>query len=152
MVSGGREAARKRLRELWQQVADTAISACCHGFSPFCLPCGSGRTRRPTSFLSAPEGVAAQFWSPYSMGPNSPTRWTRWSAIWISPMSAPGGPKLFVGATNVRTGKVRVFHGGQVAPEALLASACLPEAFQAVEIKGEAYWDGGFTGNPSPGR
>ncbi len=54
-----------------------------------------------------------------------------------------------LGATNVRTGKVRVFKGQEVTPEALMASACLPTVFQAVEIGGEAYWDGGYTGNPS---
>jgi NTE family protein len=59
------------------------------------------------------------------------------------------GPALFIGATNVRTGKAHVFSGQKITPQALLASACLPTVFQAVEIDGEAYWDGGFTGNPS---
>ena len=55
---------------------------------------------------------------------------------------------MFIGATNVRSGKVKVFQGAEIGPDALLASACLPTLFRAVEIAGEAYWDGGYTGNP----
>ena len=57
--------------------------------------------------------------------------------------------KLFISATNVRTGKIRVFERHEIVPEAVLASGCLPFMFQAVEIEGEAYWDGGYMGNPA---
>ncbi len=57
--------------------------------------------------------------------------------------------KLFVTATNVRTGRGRVFHNAELTPDVLLASACLPTMFQAVEIDGDAYWDGGYAGNPT---
>ncbi len=56
---------------------------------------------------------------------------------------------LFISATNVKTGKVKVFAKEDLRVEHLLASACLPQLFQAVEIDGEHYWDGGFMGNPS---
>jgi NTE family protein len=56
---------------------------------------------------------------------------------------------LFISATNVRTGQVRVFHNEEITPEVVLASSCLPNLFQAVEIDGEHYWDGGYMGNPS---
>jgi NTE family protein len=56
--------------------------------------------------------------------------------------------KLYLSATNVRTGKVKVFDNDEIGAEAVLASACLPLLFQAVEIDGEAYWDGGYMGNP----
>ncbi|PZX18506.1 NTE family protein [Palleronia aestuarii] len=64
------------------------------------------------------------------------------------------GPALFICATNVRTGKIRVFAGDAITPEAILASACLPTIFKAVEIlepdgRLEAYWDGGYSGNPA---
>jgi NTE family protein len=59
-----------------------------------------------------------------------------------------GGPRLFVSATNVLTGKIRVFSGSEITADAVLASACLPDIFQAVEIGGEYYWDGGYMGNP----
>jgi NTE family protein len=57
--------------------------------------------------------------------------------------------KLRICATNVRTGKIKIFSNGQITPDVLLASACLPSVFQAVEIDGEHYWDGGYMGNPA---
>lgn len=61
-----------------------------------------------------------------------------------------GGPvKLFITATNVRTGRGRVFRRHEITADVLLASACLPTLYRAVEIGGEAYWDGGFSGNPT---
>jgi NTE family protein len=58
------------------------------------------------------------------------------------------GLKLFIAATNVFTGKIRVFSEKEVTLDAVMASACLPQLYQAVEIDGEPYWDGGFMGNP----
>ena len=57
--------------------------------------------------------------------------------------------KVFVAATNVRTGRGEIFSGERLCPDAVMASACLPTLFQAVEIDGERYWDGGFSGNPA---
>jgi NTE family protein len=57
--------------------------------------------------------------------------------------------KLFITATNVRTGRGRVFRNAEISPDVLMASACLPQMFQAVEIEGDPYWDGGFAGNPT---
>ena len=57
--------------------------------------------------------------------------------------------KLFITATNVRTGRGHVFKNDAVSPDVLLASACLPTMFQAIEIDGEPYWDGGYSGNPT---
>ncbi len=57
--------------------------------------------------------------------------------------------RLYISATNVRSGKIRVFHNGEMSPDAILASACLPYIFKAVEIDGEHYWDGGYMGNPA---
>lgn len=58
-------------------------------------------------------------------------------------------PHLFVSATNVETGKIRVFQDAELSIDVLLASACLPTLFQAIEIDGQPYWDGGYTGNPA---
>lgn len=58
-------------------------------------------------------------------------------------------PQLFLNATNVRTGKIKVFETPRISIDAVLASACLPPYFQAVEIDGEHYWDGGYLGNPA---
>ena len=57
--------------------------------------------------------------------------------------------KLFLSATNVRTGKVRMFENHEIGPDQVLASGCLPFMFHTVEIEGEAYWDGGYMGNPA---
>ena len=57
--------------------------------------------------------------------------------------------KLFISATHVKTGKVRVFNTAELSIDVALASACLPQLFKAVEIEGEHYWDGGYMGNPS---
>ncbi len=58
-------------------------------------------------------------------------------------------PKLFIAATNVRTGKARIFQRPEMTAEMVMASACLPTMFQAVEVDGEFYWDGGYMGNPT---
>ena len=55
---------------------------------------------------------------------------------------------LFVGATNVQTGRIRVFQNAELTADHVLASACLPLLFKAVMIDGQPYWDGGYTGNP----
>ena len=60
----------------------------------------------------------------------------------------PGAPAVVVAATRVQTGEVRLFRGAEVTVDALLASACLPQLFPAIEIDGEPYWDGGYTSNP----
>ena len=63
--------------------------------------------------------------------------------------SLEGVPKLFVCATNVRTGKGEIFTDSRLSADAIMASACLPQLYKAVEIEGEHYWDGGFSGNPA---
>src|SRR5215472_15027575 len=64
-------------------------------------------------------------------------------------LNHPPAPHLFLNATNIRTGKIKMFETPKISVEAVLASACLPPYFQAVEIDGEHYWDGGYLGNPA---
>jgi NTE family protein len=64
-------------------------------------------------------------------------------------LAAYKGVKVFVLATKVSTGKAEIFSGKRLTAPAVMASACLPTVFRAVEIEGEAYWDGGFSGNPA---
>src|SRR5215475_8303020 len=63
--------------------------------------------------------------------------------------ASPLAPQLFLNATNIRTGKIKVFQTPTITVDSVLASACLPPYFQAVEIDGEHYWDGGYLGNPA---
>jgi NTE family protein len=57
--------------------------------------------------------------------------------------------KLFLAATHVETGKIKIFHNEEITPDALMATTCLPTMFHAVEVDGECYWDGGFIANPA---
>lgn len=151
LVAGGREAARKRLRRLWDDIADIGdFRVLLPWFQPFLPMMRVVQDVTEALMPVSPQGMAAQIYSPYS-----------WGSAWRNPLEpvirdldfshvcTAAGPALFIGATNVRTGKARIFRGDEITPEALMASACLPSVFQAVEIGGEAYWDGGFAGNPS---
>ena len=91
--------------------------------------------------------------SPYQLNPTpydlNPLRQVVESAIDTEVLRTGKGPKLFISATSVRTGKPRVFKREEVTADVLLASACLPQFFKAVEIDGEPFWDGGYLGNPA---
>ena len=95
--------------------------------------------------------LAAASVSPYQFNPLNlnPLRDVLMRVVDFGRFRGPQAIKLFVSATNVRSGKVKVFTGDAITPDAILASACLPQLFQAVEIDGAHYWDGGYMGNPS---
>jgi NTE family protein len=94
--------------------------------------------------------MAARLFSPYDLNPSGRNPLQEILDECISFEGLRKAPiKLFVTATNVRTGRGRVFRNAELTPEVLLASACLPTLFQAVEIDGEPYWDGGYSGNPT---
>ena len=88
--------------------------------------------------------------SPYQLNPHNfnPMRTVLEEQVDFDELERASTTKLFLAATNVRTGKVRVFHAHEITSDVVLASACLPQLFQAVEIEGEHYWDGGYMGNP----
>ena len=90
--------------------------------------------------------------SPYQFNPANynPLREVVDQSINFDVLRRPDCPlKLFLSATNVRTGKVKIFAGTEISVDAVMASACLPTMFHAVEIDGEAHWDGGYMGNPA---
>ncbi len=96
--------------------------------------------------------IMSRLMSPYEFNPMNlnPLRDVVQQAVDFDVLNKPDCPvKLFLSATNVRTGKVKLFERGELSVDAALASACLPFMFQAVEIDGEAYWDGGYMGNPA---
>jgi NTE family protein len=150
LLAGGRAGARHSLRETWAQVArlgDLRLS----GWMAPALPFLAAVQEWAEAVVPvSPQGLAAQVFSPYALGPayrNPLERVVR--RFDFSRVCAGEGPAFFVSATNVRSGKIRVFAGDEITPAALLASACLPTLFQAVEIDGEHYWDGGYAGNPA---
>ena len=89
--------------------------------------------------------------SPYQFNPTNynPLRDVLEKTIDFERLRRDNVVKLFLCATNVRTGKVKIFENHEVTASAVLASGCLPILFQAIEIDGEAYWDGGYMGNPA---
>ncbi|GJE42701.1 patatin-like phospholipase family protein [Methylobacterium soli] len=143
----GPAGAKAALEGFWRQVSDAAR------FSPFRrgpLDVLLGRWSLDHSPLFAAMDMMARVVSPYDLNPAgaNPLR-----AILADTVDFPGlarSPiKLFVTATNVRSGRGRVFRNADLSPDVLLASACLPTLFQAVMIEGDAYWDGGYAGNPT---
>lgn len=148
--AGGRAGARGRLRKMWEEIADIGDFRQFAWMQPW-LPALRFWQEAADRFWSiSPQAIMAQLYSPYGLG----SSWENPLAPMVSELDfthvcTGHDPALFLGATNVRTGKVHVFSGDKITPQAIMASACIPSVFQAVEIEGEAYWDGGFTGNPS---
>ena len=146
-MQGGAEGARAALDAYWNLIADAAR------FSPLQRSPLDRLMNRWT--LDASPGYLAmdlmsRVVSPYSLNPLgfNPIKDILGKSVDFAHLGeAP--IKLFITATNVRTGRGRVFRNKEITPDVLLASACLPTMFQAIEIDGEPYWDGGFAGNPT---
>jgi len=148
LAAAGREGAKNALRRYWQKVSELASSG----------------VFRPSLFDKANRGFGLEhspgylfiesltyFASPYQMNPfnYNPLKDLLSEAIDFERVRQQQTVKLFICATNVETAKVKVFTGKDVGVKQVLASACLPLMMQAVEIDGEHYWDGSFTGNPA---
>ena len=148
-AKGGPEGAREKLSDFWRAVARTGR------FSPV--------RRMPWDVLWGNWSVEntpgyqwfdafSRVFSPYSANPfnHNPLRDVVRAEIDFDLVRRCASPKLFVSATNVETGQLRVFETGEITLDVVMASACLPQIFQAVEIDGVPYWDGGYGGNPAP--
>ncbi len=146
-AEGGNAGARAALERFWKKVSEAAA------FSPLQrspLDVLLGRWSIDQSPAYVAFDLASRLFSPYDMpfGSTNPLEPVLAESIDFTKLaSAP--IKLFITATNVRTGRPRGFRNAELSPKVLLASACLPSMFQAVEIDGEAYWDGGYSGNPT---
>ncbi|PNE11021.1 MAG: alpha/beta hydrolase [Beijerinckiaceae bacterium] len=146
-VKGGAAGARTALESFWRRVSDAAR------FSPFRrgpLDVLLGRWTLDSSPIYVGMDLLSRLVSPYDLNPmgNNPLRAILAETIDFERL--PRSPiKLFITATNVRTGRGHVFKNNAITPDVLLASACLPTMFQAIEIDGEPYWDGGYSGNPT---
>lgn len=146
-VQGGAEGARATLETYWRLVSRAAA------FSPLQrspLDRLMGRWTLDTSPAYVVMNLMARVLSPYDLNPLglNPLRKILTETVNFGRLShAP--IRLFITATNVRTGRGRIFRNAEITPDVLLASACLPTMFQAIEIDGESYWDGGYAGNPT---
>ncbi len=144
-MDGGAEGARESLSAFWQAVANRV---------PFQMdvlhnldPNGNGAMPASMNMMLA----LTRLLSPYQLNPLelNPLRDIMREQFDFERLQSFCPFKLFIAATNVRTGKIRLFHNAELGENALLASACLPTLQQAVEIDGEAYWDGGYVANPA---
>jgi NTE family protein len=146
--TGGREGAREALGRFWSGVSKAGT------FSPFkrtWVDMFLGRWTLDFSPGYIFFDALSRMFSPYQLNPLNlnPLRDLVSSLVDFEHVRHAEGIKVFVVATNVRTGKQKVFHRREMTVDMVMASACLPLVFQAVEIDGEAYWDGGYMGNPS---
>ncbi|WP_370541648.1 patatin-like phospholipase family protein [Actibacterium sp. 188UL27-1] len=156
MISDGRDGAKAALDALWTQVGakdDGGIAPWMQPFLPSPAVVSQLLEMSPGFQIS---DAASRVFSPYGSGPLYKNPLTDIVAKFdYDEVCSGDGPEFFVSATNVRNGKIRVFRGLEITPDVIMASACLPTLFRAVEIKDprtgavEAYWDGGYTGNPA---
>lgn len=154
MVQDGRAGAKAALDALWARMGAVGDMRFNHWLTRFDAVAWAGALEAAMPF--SPLESLSQVISPYHYGPfyKNPLREVV-EQFNFAEVCAGEGPELFICATCVRTGKIRIFEGEEISTDAVLASACLPDLFQAVEIEDpetgrmEAYWDGGYTGNPA---
>jgi NTE family protein len=157
LMLGGRAQAKAALESFWMEVArrgslSNPVSTWFSAVSPLLGPLAEAQAQ--ASYLAGEQ--LSRVFSPYDLNPLNvhPLR-DLLDDLDFGNVCHADGPHLFICATNVRTGKIKVFEGEEISTDAILASACLPTLFQAVEIadkdtgKVEAYWDGGYIGNPA---
>ena len=146
-ATGGAEGARAALERFWRSVSEAALLSPLRR-TPLDVLLGRWTLDYSPAFIAM--DLASRLFSPYDLNPggSNPLREILAESIDFERL-AQAPIKLFVTATNVRTGRGRVFRNAGISPDVLLASACLPTMFQAIEIDGEPYWDGGYSGNPT---
>jgi NTE family protein len=146
LCEGGPEGARTALESFWRRIADA-------GGSGHLAPSFGSRALQEhhynVGFLFF--DMLTRLFSPYQLNPFNinPLGRVLEAAIDFDKLRRSSSVKLFLSATNVRSGKIKIFKNAELTCSAVLASACLPFLFQAVEMNGEAYWDGGYLGNPA---
>jgi len=147
-----REAARQSLAEFWKGIVNMGALGEAQR-APFDLLLGQINAQDSPADLwaRAMEGFWSNAMSPYNSNPFdiNPLSDFVQRHIDFERLAALKSPKVFVVATSVSTGKAEVFFGKRLTLKAVMASACIPMAFKAVEIEGEHYWDGGYSGNPA---
>ena len=146
-LDGGAEGARSALEQFWRKVADMGR------FSPIQrspLSVLTGSWNMGYSPVNTMIDMFSRVASPYDTNPLNinPLRELIESTVDFEKVRACEALQLFIAATNVHSGKIKVFEREELTADMVLASACLPTLYQAVEIEGVPYWDGGYVGNP----
>lgn len=146
---GGRDGARQALAEFWQAVSEAGMRYSPYRGVPGASEMGVYSLDHSPAYVFME--MCSRLLSPYQLNPTNfnPLREILETHVDFPALREHSAIKLFLAATNVETCKVRIFEAADITPDAVLASACLPFLFQAVEIDGEYYWDGGYLGNPA---
>jgi NTE family protein len=146
---GGRAGARSALATFWERIGNA-------GAFGLLQPTWFDRLMRDDSLRFSPVfgffDLVTRLFSPYELNPLNinPLRDVLATSVDFAVLRTGACPiKLFISATNVRTGKIKIFERPDMCLDRVMASACLPLLFQAVEVDGEHYWDGGYMGNPA---
>lgn len=143
LVSGSAQDARRALESFWHEVAGDPAASLLLAWTG---PLGQAVTERLGTWMLSSTTLGPYQFDPLNL---NPLRRAIAAHVDVDALRQRRGPALYVVATNVRTGLPRVFGPAEMSVDALMASACLPQIFQAVEIDGEEYWDGGYSGNPA---
>lgn len=148
LARDGAAGGRARLREFWMRVSAAGRPG---ASARDLMEAWMGAWRMPALQPFHMIEAMTNFASPYGFNPMNinPLREIVAELVDFDRLRTAPSPKLFISATAVRTGKIKVFTGEAVTAEAVMASACLPYLFQTVIVDGEPYWDGGFMGNPA---
>ncbi|QAY95895.1 patatin [Methylovirgula ligni] len=147
-MENGRDGAREALQRFWRAIStENALSPAQAKFFDLFF----GPKTLSGQFSSLWGDFFTHFASPYQFNPFdvNPLRDYLLDAIDFEKVRAFDGFKIFIAATNVHTGKIKVFKGAELTADHVMASATLPTLFQATVIDGEPYWDGGYMGNPA---
>jgi NTE family protein len=145
---GGRDGAREELRRFWKLVNSRSSNL---PMRPNMLQAMLGSYSLRGSPVYAWMNMLRDFYSPYEINPLdiNPLKSLVHDFFDMDLIHKSSSMKIFLCATHVKTGKLHIFHGKTLSENALLASACLPSFFRAVEVDGEYFWDGGYVGNPA---
>lgn len=147
-MKGGREGAKKLLEEFWRRISDAAAFSPLHKSPIERMITGWNMDSSPTYHWF---DMMSRIFSPYALNPLNvnPLKFILDELLDYELFKSHKAIKLYITATHVKSGQARVFGAHEITTDALLASSCIPLMFQAVEINGEAYWDGGYMGNPA---
>jgi NTE family protein len=147
-VRGGIEGARQKLSDFWRAVARKGRFSPVQR-TPWDVLWGNWSIENTPGFVWF--DTMSRVFSPYVANPLNlnPLRDAVEQEIDFDNVRKCQSMQLFISATNVETGQLRVFSDGEITLDSVMASACLPQLFRAVEIEGVPYWDGGYGGNPA---
>lgn len=160
LLLGGRTAAKQALHRFWNRISRSAHQSSHR--NPFQTIFLGGRELDPHWAAIGPWGAPLAFWSTIADTFTRTFSPYEWNLLDVNPLldliaesvdferlRASTDIRVFIAATSVRSGTLKVFRNPELSAKVVMASACLPQIFKAVDIDDEAFWDGGYLGNPA---